>query len=1026
MSVFSDIADAVGDGLRSIDDAFGGVFSDVFAFKFFDEPEAPAPPPIKAQIYGATNSRQIVYGIARVGGQVAYIKSNSDESLDLVLVFADHPCESIDDILIDDVSITNGVDDKYNGLVTYSTNITGQASSASDIMYTQTDLNPSRHLFLGVSRIYLRFQYNADVFRGLPRVTLQIKGKNNIYDPRTDGYGYTTNHALCTLDFLTNYIDVLENIDAGSWSQAADYADELVAAETGTEERYTVNGGIKVEGQRVDILTTISGAGNLNPIWQQGIWYAQRSEYFAPVGTIGPDDLAGDIQVKTGSSKEEKFNTAKGTFIDPEQSFEPVDFIAISDPSYIVEDGEELQKKFDFQFHNTPTLSRRVAKVKLEKSRFGLRVTAKCKLSALEYQIGDRVYFDYPRYGWDQNKVFRVENIEWNYVDAVTISLAQDDPAIYDWQEGDAIGIDVPAITNLPNPFFVSEPIGLAGSEDLYFTNVGSVIKTRVVLSWVKGGASTRNYEVEANYDGQGWVTLSDYVSTEFYEFNDAQVGEYQFRVRAVNGINVKSDYVNITLSVSGKTAPPSDVSGFSGVTKPYEITLSWNDIEDIDKDVYELRSGTSWENSTLINTVKGTSFKWELRPNGTERVFIKAIDTTGNYSLTASEAQIIINPPSVPTTFRAQVIDNLVQLFWGESFGSFQIRDYELRRGPTLAGSEKLGDVEGTFQVVFETESGSYNYWVRGRDVNGNTGDYKQVQAFVDQPPDFVLLGNQALPLDDATGTNFIAVGAPADYTSDSDQWTADSTIVTADSAASSDILAPVTTGQSFNDHFESLPNWQLPSFRADSDLITADSDLLSADEGFQTIKQLQLDNNYPYYLQPTPMSGQTIHEVDFLGQLTLARIQVTADIEQVVGTTDVQITIGYSDDGVTYIDTAGVVEVVAKNFRYVRVIIDYVNADDLSYVRLNQLRVKLDVKLRIDSGSLDIFSVDSLGTEVLFNLPFVDIQSIQLTANSVDQITAGVNFIDEPNPTGFKALAWDSSGIRTDATVSWIARGV
>lgn len=95
-------------------------------------------------------------------------------------------------------------------------------------------------------------------------------------------------------------------------------------------------------------------------------------------------------------------------------------------------------------------------------------------------------------------------------------------------------------------------------------------------------------------------------------------------------------------------------------------------------------------------------------------------------------------------------------------------------------------------------------------------------------------------------------------------------------------------------------------------------------------------------------------------------------------------------------------------------------------SVVQMFGLTINLDVKREMDSGTVNVLAADVGGTQVNFNKPFKDIDSITLTVSGTTPITPIYDFADVPNPVGFKILAFNSSGARVNATVSWKARGI
>jgi hypothetical protein len=62
-----------------------------------------------------------------------------------------------------------------------------------------------------------------------------------------------------------------------------------------------------------------------------------------------------------------------------------------------------------------------------------------------------------------------------------------------------------------------------------------------------------------------------------------------------------------------------------------------------------------------------------------------------------------------------------------------------------------------------------------------------------------------------------------------------------------------------------------------------------------------------------------------------------------------------------------------------------------------------------------------------VTFNVPFVDIQSLTVSANGTTFRNAIYDFVDTPNPTGFDVYLFDENGNElSSGEVSWNARGV
>jgi hypothetical protein len=307
----------------------------------------------------------------------------------------------------------------------------------------------------------------------------------------------------------------------------------------------------------------------------------------------------------------------------------------------------------------------------------------------------------------------------------------------------------------------------------------------------------------------------------------------------------------------------------------------------------------------------------------------------------------------------------------------------------------------KSTFANLFETESNNYTYWVAGVDIEGNKGEYVAIQANVDQPPDFTLQSDRLIDLSLGTSVNALdEIGVSISF--DQDDVTVDNNSITMDLDSSFVILAPVNTTETWQEHFESLPN-----------------------TGDNSIQALHPDNGYPYYLQPTPSMATYEQVIDFEGNFTLSRIKITPDTEILAGSPSVVFYVAYSGDGVTYVESEGL-EANGVDFRYVRIRAEVASTSGLDLLKIKSIRLKLDVKLRTDEGAGESLAIDSGGTLVKFNTGFVDVISIQVTPNSTNSYNAVYDFVDTPNPESFKVLIFDENGIRQDSSFSWTARGI
>lgn len=229
----------------------------------------------------------------------------------------------------------------------------------------------------------------------------------------------------------------------------------------------------------------------------------------------------------------------------------------------------------------------------------------------------------------------------------------------------------------------------------------------------------------------------------------------YTVSVFAVNQFGIKSLATTGTIIISGiDSSPPDDVTGLTYSIEQSGPRLKWSTLAEPDIDYYEVRvGGTRWDDATFLAQAKASSIPWTIQTSGTWPVWVKAVDTSGNKSINAASMTVVISGPSQPVV-TARVQQNFVELKWNDCTTTQPMKQYTISNGATFSTSTFVGSVTGLFKTIFESAAGTYRFWVVAEDIAGN----KSVPSFVDvvltQPPDYSLIGDHQLALDQ-TGTN-------------------------------------------------------------------------------------------------------------------------------------------------------------------------------------------------------------------------------------------------------------------------------
>jgi len=582
---------------------------------------------------------------------------------------------------------------------------------------------------------------------------------------------------------------------------------------------------------------------------------------------------------------------------------------------------------------------------------------------------------------------------------------------------------------------------------------------------------AARNYSVRYRRGNNAWkmVTIGSDESTAI--LSEVQTGEvYEIQARAISIYNLVGLWSeSVYQEVIGELEPPDDVTGLVASQTKYGVKIKWDGVDDVDLRDYEIRVGSSWDTATVLNHINATEWVWEIQGSGTYKIWVAARDFAGIYSenpvsyeievigpseislsyyfdgpnvvlewdrsvslfavedyeieldneiYTASmttsfslraswsgnktinvtpidiagnrgptsSVDVLVVDPTEARNITVQVIDNNVLLNWERpATHSLPIQYYEVFKGSTFLTATEIGEVGGTFSPVFETEGGLFTYWIRAVDTAGNAGPEKSIAVQVNPPPDYVLREIANIDFSLGTHDNTCAIGTALYGPNDS-------------------------CNQTWESHFEdSNNNW--------------------------TTIQQQINAGFPLYLQPVPTGVATFtRELDLGAVLPPTVVTMSVNIDIMGGDVDFTKQISYKENvGDAWTDMeVNQTQVFINTFRYIKVTLTFESETGRTgLARVNELLVRLDVKLKTDSGHVE---VTSNPTAVTFGVDFIDVQSITLTPGTLTSTSSssGVpmyavyDFDDSPYPTGFDIYLYDLNGDLTTGTVSWTARGV
>jgi hypothetical protein len=496
-----------------------------------------------------------------------------------------------------------------------------------------------------------------------------------------------------------------------------------------------------------------------------------------------------------------------------------------------------------------------------------------------------------------------------------------------------------------------------------------------VRLSWPEiADADLMDYELRL---GATWetATLIDRprANTHLWRVQTAGTRTVLIKARDTSG-NYSTTAASVAVVVAAPGAPT-----ILGAISGREVTLSWTaGAASYAIASYELRYGTTWAGGTVVANITALAFRRPVDWSGTRRWWVAAIDAAGNVGTPAS-VDVVVSGPGLVTSYRADVVDNNVLLYWGApATGGLPIDRYEVRKGASWAAGTVVGsNGNSTFAMVFEQVAGVYSYWVAAIDTAGNVGTAAAITATVSQPPDYVL----------RTNVDFTFTG---------------STTRTNLGLENGTLFGPVNTTETWATHFSSR-GWNSP--------------------------QDQINAGYPRYANPSLTSATYEENFDY-GTVIAASttIQVTLGYVVEQGTVNVSCQLQYKAAlGDAWTTPAAGTSTLATNFRYVRVVWTLSCTAGANYARISSHNLRLSSRRRSDGGQNTSLVG---GRAITFGYAFISADTPWVQPQGLDSFSrpyqAAVIYTGTPNPTGFTARIYDSAGTEQGSVpFSWGTEG-
>lgn len=326
----------------------------------------------------------------------------------------------------------------------------------------------------GCAYVVLRVKWDPDTTPAPPQMTFVTDGAN-LYDRRRDSTaGGTGTHRLndpSTWEYSNNPAVALDHYLLGNYwpgmtkprfgvgldpadvpydrfAALANLCEETVSLTAGgTQQRYVAQGFLFADQVHASNITELCKAMDARPADFGGKVSAISHDSKTSILTITDDDVVeGSIENYVPKrSWEQLVGGAQGTYQDPSNNFQPIEYPRVDDLAWETEDGGETRtQQFDLPFEVNPARAQRLARLFVNRERRQAVLTGNYGPRVIELEEGD--WFTRTGDRFPGGKVFEVidppqfdtENM------SVTINAIEVDPTDSAWDPADEDAVDLP------------------------------------------------------------------------------------------------------------------------------------------------------------------------------------------------------------------------------------------------------------------------------------------------------------------------------------------------------------------------------------------------------------------------------------------------------------------------------------------------------------------------------------------------------------------------------------------------------
>lgn len=540
------------------------------------KPSQPGPEDVQQSFRQNAQPRTRHYGRVKSSGPWLFGATDAG-AFHKVIALAHGEIDAIEEFWIDDASVEidgSGfvTTDPFNSKAKIQYTL-GEASETaySDLVSTFTEYTTA-HRGDGIATLYAKqlplgqAEY-YDLFpNGINTLYRVVLRGAKIWNPKTEATEWDDNAASVIRDFMTSAdgMRLPESIFTTpvaqqGWEDAFDVADdEMTLKAGGTEEQFRLWGSYTLQERPGDVVGRMLACcdARLAPTSDGGVTLKiQTGE--APTVTLTEDDILDVTELTRGLDREQRPNTIRAQFYDPDADYASGDADPWVDAADVTARGSE---PLDASFMMAPSHSqcRRLMKRLYYRQNPEWVMRISTNMGGLACVGEDAVTIQLADFGIDDR--FEIQNLEFNFgeggiIEGVTLDVIAMPSSAYEWTAASEEGTK-PVTTSVDESSTIPVPTGLT------LTYTASTAILEIDADAPPSDSLTLLYRIKPT-SSSDWITLGPPLgATQAQVYGPTDGVEYEVQAQHLSSTSRESEWTaSATITITSDETAPGDVT---------------------------------------------------------------------------------------------------------------------------------------------------------------------------------------------------------------------------------------------------------------------------------------------------------------------------------------------------------------------------------------------------------------------------------------------------------------------------------